>query len=135
MAAGAGKLNRERFVMPIEIRAAEPGDYEGMRQLLAGPKAVWGTRQLPFPSSELWRKRLAETVHGDYRLVASMQEKLVGQLTLHTFPSYTATVHMRHRVNCRRAKQLTVILAAVDFTNQAVKTRKMMDNNHYHCKD
>jgi L-phenylalanine/L-methionine N-acetyltransferase len=63
--------------MAIEIRAAEPGDYEGVRQVLSGPNAVWGTRQLPFPSSETWRKRLAETTHGDYRLVACIEGTFV----------------------------------------------------------
>jgi L-phenylalanine/L-methionine N-acetyltransferase len=80
--------------MAIEIRAAEPSDYEGMRQILEGHKAVWGTTQLPFPSSETWRKRLAETAHGDYRLVACIEQKLVGQLTLHTFPNNPRRRHV-----------------------------------------
>jgi putative acetyltransferase len=46
------------------IRRAEPGDYEAVRQVFAGPKAVWGTLQLPFPWAESWRKRLAEPAEG-----------------------------------------------------------------------
>jgi putative acetyltransferase len=42
------------------IRRAEPGDYEAVHRIFAGPKAIWGTLQLPYPSAELWRKPLAE---------------------------------------------------------------------------
>jgi len=38
--------------MGITIRHAEPGDYEAVQRILAGPKVVWGTLQLPFPSVE-----------------------------------------------------------------------------------
>ncbi len=38
--------------MAIVIRRAEPGDYEAVRQVFAGPRAVWGTLQLAFPSAE-----------------------------------------------------------------------------------
>ncbi|MCS6842504.1 MAG: hypothetical protein NZ701_17195, partial [Roseiflexus sp.] len=31
----------------ISIRRAEPGDYEALRQVHAGPKVIWGTVQLP----------------------------------------------------------------------------------------
>jgi len=47
--------------MNIVIRRSEPNDYEAVRQVFAGPRAVWGTFQLPFASAEGWRKRLAES--------------------------------------------------------------------------
>jgi putative acetyltransferase len=73
-------------LMNITIRSVEPGDYEAMQRLFAGPKVVAGTSQLPFPSAEQWRKRLAEPAEGLYRLVACVDQELVGQLGLHTFP-------------------------------------------------
>ncbi len=56
--------------MPITIRHIEPGDYEALYKIFSGPKVVWGTLQLPFPSAEMWRKRLAEPPEGFYSLVA-----------------------------------------------------------------
>lgn len=79
--------------LSLSIRRAEPGDYEAVRQVLAGPKAVWGTLQLPFPSAEIWRKRLAEPAEGVFSLVACAGSDVIGHLSLHTFPS---TPRRRH---------------------------------------
>lgn len=69
------------------IRHAEPNDYEALRAVFAGPKAVWGVLQLPFPSAEMWRRRLAEPVGGAFNLLACHEGEVVGQLDLHTFPN------------------------------------------------
>ncbi len=37
------------------IRRTEPGDYEALARIMEGPKAVWGTLLLPYPSAEMWR--------------------------------------------------------------------------------
>ncbi len=73
--------------MALTIRRAEPSDFEAVRQVYAGPKAVWGTLQLPFPSAESWRKRLAEPAEGVFSLVACAENEVVGQLSLLTFPN------------------------------------------------
>ena len=73
--------------MNITIRRVEPADYEAMQKLFDGPKVVWGTLQLPFPSVEMWRKRLAEPPEGIYGLAACVENEIVGQLTIHTNPS------------------------------------------------
>jgi putative acetyltransferase len=70
----------------ISIRRAEPSDYEALRQIFDGPQVVWGTLQLPFPSGENWRKRLADPPEGLFSLVACMDDDVVGQLDLYTFP-------------------------------------------------
>jgi putative acetyltransferase len=58
-----------------------------MQQILASPNVVWGTLQLPFPSVEQWRKRLAEPAEGLFSLVACVEDnEVVGQLALQTFP-------------------------------------------------
>ena len=46
-----------------------------------------GTLQLPFASAERWRKRLAEPAEGVFSLVACVDNDVVGQLGLHTFPN------------------------------------------------
>jgi L-phenylalanine/L-methionine N-acetyltransferase len=73
--------------MTITIRRVEPNDYEALHKIFTGPRVIWGTLQLPFPSAEMWRKRLAEPPEGFYSLVACVEGEVVGQCGLHTSPS------------------------------------------------
>jgi len=72
--------------MTVTIRGTEPSDYEAVQRIFASPRAVWGTLQLPFPSVEGWRKRLAEPPEGLFGFVACVEKEVVGQLDLYTFP-------------------------------------------------
>jgi L-phenylalanine/L-methionine N-acetyltransferase len=72
--------------MRIIIRRAEPSDYEAVCAMFAGANVIWGTLQMPFPSLEQWRKRLAEPAEGQLNLVACMDNQVIGQLGLRTFP-------------------------------------------------
>lgn len=75
-------------MMNYTIRRVEPSDYEAMHRMFSCPRVVWGTLQIPFPSAELWRKRLAEPPVGLIGLVACLESgEVVGQLGLHTFPN------------------------------------------------
>jgi putative acetyltransferase len=76
----------------FSIRRAEPGDYEAVYRIFSGPKVVWGTLQLPYPSAEIWRHRL-EPVDGIYGLVAGVADEVVGHLGLHTFPNHPRRRH------------------------------------------
>jgi putative acetyltransferase len=80
----------------VTVRHTEPGDYEAVQQIFASPKVIWGTLQLPFPSVEHWRKRLAEPPEGLFSLVACVGEnnEVVGQLSLNTFPNRPRRRHM-----------------------------------------
>ncbi|HXU44281.1 MAG TPA: GNAT family N-acetyltransferase [Thermoanaerobaculia bacterium] len=79
----------------LAIRRAEPSDSEALRRIFSGPKAVWGTLQIPFPSAENWRKRMAESNEGTIDLVASAEEEeVVGHLFLHTFPNFPRRRHV-----------------------------------------
>ena len=69
--------------MNIEIRHAELDDYKALQTIHAQPKAVWGTLQLPYPSSEAWKKRLAEKPGSMTQLVACVDGALVGALMLY----------------------------------------------------
>lgn len=81
--------------MIITVRRTEPGDYEAVQRIFSSPKAVWGTLQLPFPSVEQWRQRLAEPPEGLFSLVACVDNnEVVGQLGLHTFPSRPRRRHV-----------------------------------------
>lgn len=78
----------------ISIRRAEPEDYEALHRIFSAPKAIRGTLQLPFPSRERWRRRLAEPAEGLFSLVASIEDEVVGSLTLRTFPSRPRRRHV-----------------------------------------
>lgn len=71
----------------VIVRHAEPEDYKALHRIFGGPKAVAGTLQLPLPSAEAWRKRLAEPPEGLFSLVACAEGEVVGNLGLETFPT------------------------------------------------
>ncbi len=67
----------------IEVRAREPRDAEALTAISACPGVIAGTLHLPFRSVEARRERLARQdplVHG---LVAELDGRVVGWLTLH----------------------------------------------------
>lgn len=77
--------NQGFFVMNqprIEIRRIEPDDYRALQNISAQPKVVWGTLQLPFPSLEVWKKRLAEPADNFYGLVGCVDGEVVGSASL-----------------------------------------------------
>ena len=67
----------------ITIRAAEPDDYEGICEAMSQPIAQANTLQLPYPTLEMWKKRLADASPHDKNLVAIVNGKIVGDLGLH----------------------------------------------------
>jgi len=66
----------------IAVRAAEIADFEALARLYADRNAYSQTLQLPFPSPELWRKRLAEQSDNHHTLVATVAGEVVGNLGL-----------------------------------------------------
>lgn len=83
-------MNKTEFT----IRRAEPTDAEAIRRIFASPNAMRGTLQLPYPSAENWRKRLAEPPDGTFNLLACVENEVVGQLGLHTFPNHPRRRHV-----------------------------------------
>lgn len=76
------------------IRRAEPSDAEAMRKIFEYPNVIRGTLQLPFPSAERWRKRLAEPPDGTFNLLACVEDEVVGELGLYTFPNHPRRRHV-----------------------------------------
>ena len=66
----------------IDVRAARVEDYEALARLYADRNAYSQTLQLPFPSHELWRKRLAQNDDAQHTLVATVDAEVVGNLGL-----------------------------------------------------
>ncbi len=77
----------------IQIRRREPSDYEAIHRIMSGPRAQWGTLQLPYPSVEMWRKRIADPPDGSYGLVACVDGEIVGELSLFGFPNRPRRSH------------------------------------------
>jgi putative acetyltransferase len=71
-------------MMEITIRRTEPGDYMAVYAIFTSPRVVWGTLQLPFPSAEQWRKRIADPPDSMHSLVACVGDEVVGQIGVDT---------------------------------------------------
>lgn len=69
----------------LTIRRAEPEDSSALFEMFASPKLYANTLQLPYPSREMWRRRLAEAGDETHNLVAVVDGKVVGMFSLHTF--------------------------------------------------
>jgi putative acetyltransferase len=80
----------------IQIRRAEPGDYRAVCEVHAQPNALRGTLQLPFPSEEKWKERLAKFGEHDYALVACVEGEIVGMLGLNAAPWSPRRAHVAH---------------------------------------
>ena len=83
--------------MPIEglqIRRAEPDDYSAVYEIFSKPKAYGGTLQLPYPSRDQWRQRLAETSESYYNLVGVVGDRVVGMVSVETFPNRPRRRHV-----------------------------------------
>jgi L-phenylalanine/L-methionine N-acetyltransferase len=81
-------------VEALKIRRAEPDDCSALYEMFSCPKVIAGTLQLPYPSRELWRQRLADPGDGLYHLVAVVGDRVVGMLGLHTFPNKPRRRHV-----------------------------------------
>lgn len=75
------------------IRRLEPDDYEAVYRIFSGPRAVWGTLQVPYPSADAWHKRLAQPREGSTFLAACAGNELVGQLGIDAFPGHPRRQH------------------------------------------
>lgn len=110
--------------MTFTIRRTEPGDFEAVRQIFAGPAAVRGTLQLPFPSAEEWRRRLAEPAGSLFSLVACAEREAVGSLALLTSPDrprrrHAAQIGMAVRDDWQgRGVGTALLQAAVDLADK-----------------
>ncbi len=82
--------------MKIEIRRVEPGDYQAVQRVHAQPKALRGTLQLPFPSEDLWKKRLEAPGDDKYMLVACVKGEIVAMGGLDLFPKSPRRRHAGH---------------------------------------
>lgn len=117
--------------MKITIRRMEPGDFEAVQRIFVGAGMAWGTLQLPFPSVEEWRKRLAEPAEGLLSLAACVEEEVVGMLGIHMFPDQPRRRHvgqlgMAVRDDCQGQGVGTALMAAaIDLADNWLNLRRL----------
>lgn len=67
----------------ITVRAREATDLEAITTLMGCPGVVRGTLQLPLRSLDERREQFARRAPGTHSLVAEIDRRVVGQLSLH----------------------------------------------------
>ena len=82
------------YASRLSIRRAEPADYQAVAATYASERAYSGTLQLPFPSLELSRKRLAEPDPNGVALVIEADGEVIGNAGL--FPALPGNIRRRH---------------------------------------
>ncbi len=76
----------------ISIRRQEPADSASLHQVYGQPKVIYGTLQMPYPSLHLWETRGAKEPDNMIRLVACVNESVVGNIAMWT----ASNVRRRH---------------------------------------
>lgn len=66
----------------VTVRRSTEADVEALRQIYEEFDVYAGTLQLPFPSSEAWKKRLSDVAPTLYHLVAEIDGQVVGSIVL-----------------------------------------------------
>jgi len=115
----------------ITIRRGNVDDAEAIRATFATPRAMAGTLQLPYPTADMWRKRIAENAVDDYLLVAEVAGKVVGNLGLHVASRsprrrHAASIGMSvHDDWQRRGVGSALMAAAVDIADNWLNYRRV----------
>jgi len=117
--------------MTIKIRHAEPGDYEAFRETMMQPAAQSGTLQLPYPSHEMWKKRLEAAKDTDKILVAEIDGKIVGNLGLHQAAPSLRRRHAYgvgmavHDAYQRKGVGSALMTAAIDLADNWMQIKRL----------
>jgi len=69
----------------MTIRRAEPDDYAEVAEMFSSPTVYAGTLQVPYPSREYWKRRLSENTDSVHALVAVIDDRIVGMVSVATF--------------------------------------------------
>jgi putative acetyltransferase len=81
----------------VTIRRARVGDAEGVARMMADPEVFGGLLQLPYPSADIWRTRIADMeapARHDLMLVADSGDAIVGNAGLQ--PAAALALRRRH---------------------------------------
>jgi L-phenylalanine/L-methionine N-acetyltransferase len=78
----------------IKIRRAEADDCIAVTEMFTSTKVYSGTLQVPYPSLDYWRRRLTENADSVYNLVGLIDDRLVGMVTVVTYPNRPRRRHV-----------------------------------------
>lgn len=115
----------------ITIRRGGVDDAEAVRATFAMPRAMAGTLQLPYPTTAMWAKRIAENAADDYMLVAEVDGRVVGNLGLHPASRsprrrHAAAIGMSvHDDWQRRGVGSALLVAALDIADNWLNYRRL----------
>lgn len=99
----------------LAIRRAEPADFEALWRSFQDASVYGGTLQVPYPSKEVWRKRIAEVPESDYLLVAHIGEELVGH----------GGLHLAGKSPRRQHAMMVALTVAAKFQNRGIGQKIM----------
>ena len=77
----------------IAIRRACADDADAVWRIFQDEDCYAGTLQVPWPSRDIWRKRVAEVPDSDFTLVAEAGGQIVGHAGLHKAGSSPRRAH------------------------------------------
>jgi len=85
----------KRKAPPLVIRRATPDDAPAYAEIMADPSVFGGLMQLPYPSVEQWRQRLAGSDNGSAELsiVAERGGEILGSAGLHPVGGHVRRRH------------------------------------------
>lgn len=77
----------------LTIRRVEAEDCTGIAEMFKSHKVYSGTLQVPYPSREYWRRRITDNPESAHYLVAVIDERVVGMVSIDTFPNRPRRKH------------------------------------------
>lgn len=117
--------------MTLTIRAAEHSDYIALCEIMSQPNAQANTLQLPMPSQEKWKNRLAEFPTTDQLLVAQLDDKVIGHLGIHAASKSLRMRHVYgigmavHDAYTRRGAGAALVEAALNITDNWLQATRV----------
>jgi len=78
----------------LKIRRAEADDSSEICEMFKSPKVYSSTFQVPYPSRDYWRRRLTENTESVFTLVGVIDERLLGMVTVVTYPNRPRRKHV-----------------------------------------
>lgn len=113
----------------ILIRGMEPEDLSDLTEVWNQPQVIWGTLQLPFTSVETRRARNAAIGANHTRLVAVIDGKVVGLISLQRFENRRAHVGAIgmgvHDAYAGRGVGSALMAAAVDLADRWLNLKRL----------
>jgi putative acetyltransferase len=114
----------------VEIRHSEDSDIEKIRSIYAEPSNYTATLQLPFPSPEVWKKRLSTPSEGSFSLVACREGEILGQLSMSVMSNprrkHVANFGMAVKASTRRkGVGSALVKAAIELAEKWLVVRRI----------